>query len=53
MVFFIYKPAALIELLFYFKEELFMDEKTKVIEVVEEVNEEALQELSDGKGDED
>lgn len=30
-----------------------MEDKAKVIENVEEVNEEALQELSDGKGDED
>ena len=30
-----------------------MEDKTKVIENVEEVNEEALQELSDGKGEED
>lgn len=29
-----------------------MEDKAKVIENVEEVNEEALQELSDGKGDE-
>ena len=30
-----------------------MEDKAKVIESVEEVNEEALQELSDGKGEED
>ncbi len=30
-----------------------MEDKAKVIENVEEVNEEALQELSDGKGEED
>lgn len=29
-----------------------MEDKAKVIENVEEVNEEALQELSNGKGDE-
>lgn len=29
-----------------------MEDKAKVIENVEEVNEKALQELSDGKGDE-
>ena len=35
------------------KEENLMEDKAKVIENVEEVNEEALQELSDGKGEED
>ena len=30
-----------------------MEDKANVIESVEEVNEEALQELSDGKGEED
>lgn len=30
-----------------------MEDKAKVIENVEEVNEEALQELSEGKGEED
>ena len=36
-----------------FWEENLMEDKAKVIENVEEVNEEALQELSDGKGEED
>ena len=35
------------------KEENLMEDKAKVIENVEEVNEKALQELSDGKGEED